>query len=68
MYFPWLSSLAASPATRVLLPASVVRAINIFMKMLIILPTPADSRSKSDLQAPGVMQLMITLGDDDLGS
>jgi hypothetical protein len=38
------------------------------MRLLIILPTPVDSRSKSDLQAPGVMQLMITVCKVDSGS
>jgi hypothetical protein len=65
MYFPWLSSPASTPATRVLLPCSVDRAITAAITPPINLCTPVDSQSKSDLHAPGVMQLMMTSAEVD---
>jgi hypothetical protein len=63
MYAPWDSFPADIPATRALLPASVERTIMEAMIILVYRWSPLDSRSKSDLHAPGVIEF-----DDDWGS
>lgn len=65
IYIPWLSLPAATPATRVLLPTSVLLATNFSITFCVTFSNPLFSRKKSDWHAPGVKQLMITVGGAD---